>query len=267
MFKKNICYEIIIMVIKMKYLAICDFDGTLCNNSQISNTSIEYIQHFIKDNLLYIISYEKFDILYQNFKEYHSNLCFFSLEDNKWYINNKIIDKKIKKESLNKILTSYKNDIYTMYSHNDISEIYNYQERLSLLYPKNNISISEYKEDSSKVTIAINNNKAQDFKTFLVDNNIFYDEYAKDKNREIIIISAIPNTKEEITKMVINNNKNLISIGIADDINDYKYLKHCNIKIAMLNSNYQLKKLCDRITKYSVDDDGCMLELLNIYNS
>lgn len=252
----------------MKYLAICDYDGTISSKNGISNKTKKMINEFCKDNLLYIISYEKFDILNKEFNIKNTNFNYISLSDNKWYINNKIIYKNINSNILNEIITKFHNYIYTMFTtSNDISYIYNYQERLNLLYPKNNQIINEFIYDASGINITISNEAALQLKNYLSSNNLYYDEYAKDKNREILIISSLPNTKEDITKMLINQNRNLISIGIADDINDYKYLKHCNIKIAMLNSNDQLKSLCDDITDYDNLNDGCMLKLLSIYNS
>lgn len=252
----------------MKYLAICDYDGTLAND-KISNSTKKYINEFtLSDNLMYVISYEKFDVLKENFFECINNFSYISLTDNKWCINNKIIYKKISYTILNNIINNYADSIYTMYSTaEDISYIYNYQDRLSILYPKRNEIITEFKNDVISLTIAISNSSSSSLKTYLKEQSLYYDEYAKDKNREILIISAMPNTKEEIAKIIINQNNNYISVGIADDINDYKYLKHCNIKIAMLNSNDQLKNLCDITTEYDCNNDGCMLQLISLNNS
>lgn len=253
----------------MKYIALCDFDDTLSNNNQVNNKSKNLISEYVKDNLLYVITYEKFDPLYKIFKEFKHNFGFISLTDNRWFINNEIIEKKINNALLNNIIKQFKDDIYTIYAENDDSTlIYNYKERLDLLYPKKNRKIiNEFEFGVKKLTIAIANSSSSSLKEYLKSNNIYFDEYAKDKNREILIISAIPNTKEEIVKLLINEKKEYISVGIANDINDYKYLKHCNIKIAMLNSNEDLKKLCDYTTEFDNKNDGCMIELVRIYNS
>lgn len=246
------------MVKKMNYLCISDFDGTLIKKDKtISNYTKEIIDLFTINNNFIIVSNSSFDELLKFKNDYNLNIDLFSMSDNKLLINNEIKNYIIEAKKINILITLFKDDIYTAY--ND-KIIYNYQERLISLYPKNYI-ISDKFDDSSFINIAINISKKDDFIDFLNANELYADLIGEDKNRAFFNIKLINKSRAfDIIKEYYINKK---TIGFSDSYSDFDIINKCDIKICMENGDNLLKKNVDYITS-SNSDDGVAIFLNNI---
>lgn len=242
----------------MNYLCISDFDGTLIKKDKsISNYTKEIIDLFTKTNNLIIISNSSFDELKSFKNKYNLNIDLFSISDLKLLINNEEKNYIIEAKKINILITLFKDYIYTAY--ND-KIVYNFQERLINIYPKN--YKLDYKfDDSSFINIAIDINKKDDFICFLGANDMSYDVIGEDKNRAFYNIKMI--NKSKAFDLILSYYENKKTIGFSDSYSDFNIINKCDIKVAMENADDYLKNSVDYITS-SNDNDGVALFLNNI---
>ena len=241
------------MVIGMNYLCISDFEGTLIKtDGSISNKTIEYINKFTNDNSFIIVSEASFNLLNEFKNKYQLNVDLFSVSEGILSINNQIIAYYLDAKLINKLIDLFKDYIYTAYSNDTV---YNYQERLINLYPKN-YKISDNFIDSTFINISIDINKNDDFIRFLESNDISYLLIGKDKNRAFYNIKSQNINKESAYDYLMKYYKNKKTIGIADSYSDLGLLNKCDIKYAMSNSDNKLKENIDNISNYSNNEDG-----------
>ena len=245
----------------MNYLCISDFEGTLIKkDGSISLNTINIINEFINNNKFIIISESSINELFNFINKYNLNVDIASVSDGIIYINNKEIKNELEAKIINNIINKFNEDIYTAYT-NDI--IYNYQERLINLYPKD-YKISNLFNSSSYINIVININKNDDFLDFLNNNNLSYRLIGKDKNRAFYNIKKSFNNKLDIYNYVINYYKNYKTIGISDSYNDIDLLNKCDIAYAMKNSDELLKNNIKNITLDTNEKDGVATTLNDI---
>ena len=245
----------------MSYLCISDYEGTLIkNDNTISDYTTSIINKFIIDNNFIIVSESSFNELIDFKNKYNLNIDLISTNDGILLINNKIIKYEIDLNILSNLFNIFKSDIYTAY--ND-KYIYNYQDRLKIMYPKDYIITDKF-ISSTYINIAINILKNDEFISFLKENELSYKLIGKDKNRAFYNIKKIDINKDNAFNVIKEYYKNKKTIGFADSYSDFKLLSNLDIKIAMKNSDNLLKEKCDYITNYSNDEDGLAKFLDNI---
>ncbi len=253
----------------MHYTAICDFDGTLTGKTgRLEESTILKIKDFTKNNKLCIASYNENSKLEEILKEYSISCDYYSFSSAIGYINNTYWYFPLSLTKINSLLKQMSSYIYTAYA-SFFNQVYiiNYQSRLELFYPKGNRNIVDTIDTSiTSITLAINKEGLSTFYALAKENELQYQTIASDKNRDILVISSMP-TKKEIISYIKKAYPNHMTIGIGDSSIDYEFIKHCDIKIAMLNAEENLKKLCDKTTDLPNTEDGCMTELIQLYNS
>ncbi len=245
----------------MNYLCISDFEGTLIkDNKTISDYTIDILNNFTINNNFVILSNSSIKELIDFKNKYNLNIDIFSVSEGIFIINNKEIKYMINHGDINNLIILFKDYIYTAYT-NDV--IYNYQERLKNLYPKE-YKICDKFNDSTYLNIAIDIKIDNDFTSFLVKNGLSYNCIGKDKNRAFYNIKNSFNNKLDIYNYVINYYKNYKTIGISDSYNDIDLLNKCDIAYAMKNSDELLKNNIKNITLDTNEKDGVATTLNDI---
>lgn len=250
----------------MKYLIFADYDNTLAINGNLSIKTINGILEITKNNKLCILSFSSFDDIINILNQNNINCDFFSFSSNKGIINNKTIINNISFEIINDLFNKFNPFIYTFYAQNEEKTyIKNYQERLSIMYPKKNQEIiNKLDKDIESAFFAISIEESDNFNETVKKLGLDVLVIACDKLRELAIIKKNNLNKADIIdlcKMIYPNYK---TIGIADSYDDFEFIKLCDIKIAMKNGDLKLKKECDITTSDTCSDDGCITALLNI---
>ncbi len=241
----------------MSYLCISDFDGTLIKGDKtISLISLDIINKFIKENSFIIISNSSLNELLEFKNKYDLKIDLFSISDCKLFINNQLIEYKIEARKINTLITLFKDYIYTAY--ND-KIIYNFQERLSVLYPKN-YELKDKFDDSSSINIAIDIAKKDDLQSFLLANELYADLIGEDKNRAFFSVKMV--NKEMAFDIIKKYYENKKTIGFSDSYSDFNIINKCDIKVAVENADNDLKKIANYITK-SNNEDGVAIFLNN----
>ena len=252
----------------MAYFCFCDFDNTLAINKNLSPNTLKLIEEFCHKNRLCVLTYQNF---FELQKILQSSSCdYISLSSGIAKLNNNIYYNNISFDFINNIILKYGDCIYTAYMENDKNTyIYKYQSRLEMLYPKlNRKEITNLDCDVTSLTIALNKScNIEEFYTEVTSKNYNYIKLAEDKNRYLLLIKANSLSKEDIVLNLKKKYNNYTFIGIGDSLDDYEFIKLCDIKIAMLNGDENLKKLCDLTTKLQASEDGCMLQLISLNNA
>lgn len=250
----------------MKYLIFADYDDTLAVNKNLSIKTINGILEITKNNKLCILSFSSFDDIFNILNQNKINCDFFSFSSNKGIINNELIINNISFEKINELFNKFNPFIYTFYAQNEEKTyIKNYQERLAIMYPKKNQElIDKLDKDVESAFFAISIEESINFNETVNNLGLEVNVIACDKFRELAIIKKNNLKKADIVnhcKMIYPNYK---TIGIADSYDDFEFIKHCDIKIAMKNGDLKLKKECDITTSDTCSNDGCITTLLNI---
>ncbi len=252
----------------MKYFFVSDYNQTLTNDRNIlEDCTIQGIYKLLKFGRLCVLSYCNYQELNNTFS--NINLDFFSFSSSCGKINQEKIYSVLDKTVINSILKKYSSSIYTAYANYlEDTYIFHFQERLDNLYPKNNRKIiKELDTDIHSITIALNKKECEYFYQNLMDYGLTYQLLAEDKNRDIILITAKKFTKKEIILYLKERFPSYTFIGIGDSLEDFDFIKECDIKIAMKNADEQLKKLCLNVTEFDCNHNGCLYELLKLQNS
>lgn len=262
-------YAIIYCGDTMRYTAICDFDGTLTGaTGRLTDTTAAKIKEFMKENKLCIASYTDLAKL-EEIRRKHSLACdLFSfssaagiLNQSGWYL-------PMPAGIVRQLLTEFDSFIYTAYAVS-LNQVYiiHYQSRLELFYPTGERKIvSSIDAPIPGITIALSKEAFKNLCFFLQETGLSYQLLASDRNRDILFISAKP-PKRELVSHLKKLYPGTTTVGIGDSQIDYEFIQYCDIKVAMKNAEEELKKLCDKTTMLENTEDGCMTELIRLYNS
>ncbi len=253
----------------MSYVVLMDFDGTLVNdNKEIRNDHLKILNEFLLNNKICIVSSEPYQNLLNFKNKYNLNIDIFSSSSGISNINGEIVVNNLPSSIINLLFETFQNDIYTAYGESlNKSFVYNYQERLEALYPKNNREIiNNLESDVSSFTFAISNNITTEFIDFLTQLNINYKILAQDKNREIFQIYRNNISKVDAYYLIKKAYPDKKIVGISDSYYDFDMIEKCDIKIAMINGDDKLKFSCDIVTHASNNEGGAILILNDICN-
>ena len=172
--------------------------------------------------------------------------------ENKMYQNGKEIYDSLKLRAVNKILKS--SYLYTAYTiHQQTTYVIRYQERLKFFYPTSTIKCIPKLDFSISFIVLVVAVEGENMvlKT-LKDCSLKV--LAKDKNRVIFLVTSTPSTKEAWLKKL----KKSPAIGIGDSLEDYEFIQHCEIQVAMQNGDQALLDLCPYHTAKSTDENGAL---------
>lgn len=249
------------------YSIMCDFDGTLVmDNGEIDSKYLDKLKYICDNNHLCILSSSSYNDLLNFKNKYNLNLNIFSLSSNIALIDNEVHVNNISKIIINTLINTFNRYIYTAYSESETDTIiYKYQDRLEFFYPKNNrIKVATVDDDRPSFTFVIANEASDRFKDKLHQLQLRFKTIAKDKNREIILVFKNPISKSDGYYMLKNRYKDDKFIAITDSTFDYDMFLKCDVKIAMRNSDMELKKRSDIITKYDNNESGAIRALYDI---
>ncbi len=253
----------------MSYVVLMDFDGTLVNdNKEIRNDHLNILKNFLLNNKICIVSSEPYQSLLNFKNKYNLNIDIFSSSSGISTINGETIINNLPSSVINLLFETFENSIYTAYGESlDKSFVYNYQERLEALYPKQNRETITYLEyDVSSFTFAISNTITNEFIELLNQLNIDYKIIAQDKNRDIFQIYRNNISKVDAYYLIKKAYPNKKIVGISDSYYDFDMMEKCDIKVAMINGDDKLKFNCDCVTQASNNEGGAILILNDICN-
>ena len=245
-------------------LALLDFDNTLTTNEGIIlNETINDIKKYVINNKICIISNSSFNELNEFKNKNNLDISFYSLSNMKGLILNEILESELNYNLINDLFLKFKDYIYTAWS-NDLlnSYIYNYQERLNFLYPKEKrIIINNLEKNINYIIIAINIGIYDEFYEYLNELNLGYEIIAKDLKRNIVKIFDKNFYNDIIFKKIIKSFNSDFTIGIGDSLDNLKFIDLCDEKIAMKDSILATK--IKKTTKYDNNHNGCLDYLIN----
>ena len=245
-------------------LALLDFDNTLTNsNGKLLEETIKDIKKYTKDNKICIFSNSTYNELLKIKNDNLLDLSFYSLSNYMGIIDNKLLKSNIDHNQINDLINKFKDYIYTIWATDSINSfIYNFQERLSFFYPKEErLIIEKFNKDIPSISIAINIGCYDEFYEYLKNINLGYEIIAKDQKRNIVRIFEHKFQKEIIFNKIINYFKPEKTIGIGDGIDNLSFINLCDEKVAMKDS-----LLADKIkktTNKTNDFNGCLDYLIN----
>ncbi|MCR5349760.1 MAG: HAD family hydrolase [Acholeplasmatales bacterium] len=243
------------------YSVLCDFDGTLVkNNRTLNKDDVFKLKNFTANNHICIVSNSSISELTDFINLYDLDCDIFSISSNILYINGEYKLDLISNKVINRIFMDFKDYIYTAWSETVKNTlIYNFLDRLEFIYPKfNRLKISFINEDLCELSVAIENNKAVDFKKALDENGLYYETFAKDKNRELIMVYKHKIDKSYASKVMKEAYNDKKIVGITDSYSDIDMINLCDIKVAMINGDDKIKQACDYITKYDNNNGGAI---------
>lgn len=251
----------------MRYLAICDFEGTLTDNSGgLSASTCDMIRQFTRSNKLCILSYTHYHLLEDIWRRCEKVFDFFSLESGMGRIKEEPVGGRLEPAVLNSLLLLLGDWIYTAYAVNPSAVyIFRYRDRLEAVYPKGNrTEISALSQEVASCTLAVDTGGLSLFYRSAEENGLFYTVLAEDKKRQIIKISPKGFTKEDMLYKLNAVYPDCTTVGVGDSDTDYEYIRRCDIKIAMRNASAKLIEKCDYTTEEDNLRNGCMKELLKL---
>ena len=243
------------------YSVLCDFDGTLVKNDRtINKDDVFRLKNFTSSNHICIVRNSSISELTDFMNLYDLNLDIFSVSSNILYINGEYKLDLISNKVINRIFMDYKDYIYTAWSETVKNTlIYNFLDRLEFIYPKyNRLKISFINEDLCELTVAIENQIADDFKKTLLNNDLYYETFAKDRHRELIMIYKHKIDKTYAAKEMLEAYNDKKIVGITDSYSDIDMINLCDIKVAMENGDQMLKEACDYVTKFDNNNGGAI---------
>ncbi len=151
-------------------------------------------------------------------------------------------------------------DVLSMYAIQDHTcHIFKYQERLNLFYPTQQLKLTSYIEVSSLI-IACLKSGFEELKETMKAYSIQI--LAEDQRKVLFQLSTTQASKEDFLIQF----KESPAIGIGDSIEDYSFIKHCEIQVAMLNGDNELKKLCPYTTSKTNQEGGAIAFIMNYFN-
>lgn len=246
---------------------LLDFDGTLINNKgQIEKNDLAIFKDLTKNNHICVVSNTNYTGLKEFKKKYDINIDIVSTSSGVAEINNKLITNMIPKVLINTLLTEFEDIIYTAFGESlEKSFIYKYKERLDLLYPKKERVIDKNLTfDLTSITFALSIYRSNEFIDKIDDLGLGYTIISKDKNRIILNIFRNSMSKADAYYLIKNEYNDKKIIGVSDSYYDIDMISKCDIKIAMLNSDSELKAISDYITEYTNNEGGAIKLLDNI---
>lgn len=183
-----------------------------------------------------------------------------TLENEAFYLGEKQQD-VLSKRILRELLQNFDKDIYTAYTiTDDTTNIFHFQNRLKCFYPTKYLAVTEHFEQPvSMVFVALAKEGYDAFSTFLAERKMCIERMAEDRKRVLLKITNHPSTKESwLLKL-----KKSPAIGIGDSLQDYEFIKHCEIQVAMQNGTADLKQLCSFETPSDHQHNGAIQFLMH----
>lgn len=257
-----------------------DLDGTLLNNqSKISEGSYKYLKNFVENgNVLVLASGRPYESIMQVAKEagIDFNNMYLSASNGALIYNcddkKAVFEERVSMDNVQKIwelAKDYKIHIQTytdnaIISSGDDKEIEFYRRRIHLPFYSTDNPM-KYLKDAPYKLLAIS-----------LDDREFLEAFGeKVKNTIPGVNCVLSNSKYlEIFSSDAGKGQSLIwlcnhlgidikdSIAAGDSFNDISMIEAAGTGIAMKNSEPELFEKCNRITKYSNDEDGLIKDMM-----
>ena len=156
---------------------------------------------------------------------------------------------------LHHLFHTYQDFIYTAYSIKDGQcDVFCYKERLKTFYPGRSLRLVSDFTDSSCLWMAVSKSVLKKITKDICDHGCFVLNVAEDKNRALLKISVFDSSKEA---WLLRLKKDPL-IGIGNDLNDFLFMRHCKVKVAMQNATATLKEKCDAVTEKNAPEGGAV---------
>ena len=263
----------------MKYLVVCDLDGSLLNNSgKISNYTKEILHKIDKIGHKVVIAtgrpfsgainiYNSLEI--KNILITDNGGSIHHPHDKNFTTIQHFIPKKIThklfletKKFLNSAFYSDEKNVYA----------YKYDPRLQMFFSSLDQRkvidkpFNEFDTEATGIIYLVKTDFIESFEKYMIEswkNILSFRMWGKDKKHAIYEIylshiskaSAIDFTRKKYNILKEN------TIAFGDGINDFEMIKYSNPGVAMKNGIIELKLSADQITEYNNDENGIAIFL------
>lgn len=256
----------------MRYLILCDLDGTILNNnSELSNKTINYIKNISSKHIFCLITSNS---LSKSLPYYSSlNLDTFIACKNGGSIVNPItsIRYSFRMDKFN--ILSYFNDLKDIisscfYKRDKIAYCYNFDTRYNIIMDTNNLVLhnDDFNNltlvDSTNLFIIIEPDNIDILTNYFKNKDVLVDCLGKDKKRAIFSITHTNASKKEALSFIKQLYTFDKTIGFGDSELDVEFLKECDISFLMKNTN--VKNTTISKTDYTNNEDGVIKELIKL---
>lgn len=233
-----------------------DYEKTLTNEqNQISDFALNTLKALAKLHMITILTASPLQEITQRI--HIPKLRIVSTLENACLYQEMLTYETLDYKLLNPILED--EAIYTAYTIAGETYVFNYRERLKSFYPNRYLKLKQQLDfNPSFLILAVKNEAFSRINTALKSYTL--EVLAVDKNRTLCKVTAAPSTKEDwLLKL-----KKSPAIGIGDSQEDYDFIQHCEVKVAMKNAPSSLKALCEKETFSTNQEDGAIHFILSV---
>ncbi len=232
-----------------------DYEKTLSNDqNQISDFTLNTLKALAKLHTITILTASPLQEITQ--KIHIPELRIVSTLENACLHQGRLTFDTLDYKLLNPVLED--EAIYTAYTIGGETYVFNYRERLKNFYPNRYLKLKQQLNlNPSFLILAVKNEAFSRIKTDLKSYTL--EVLATDKNRTLCKVTSAPSTKESwLLKL-----KKSPAIGIGDSLEDFNFIQHCEVKVAMKNAPSSLKVLCENETLSTNQGDGVIHFILS----
>lgn len=257
----------------MKYLILCDVDGTLLNNlEKLTDNTINYIKELSKKHYFCLITSSSYQRVLPFYNALNLN-THIACKNGGLIINPNTNDRfayAIDKTNILKYFNDLKDITTSMfYKCEGDAFLYNFDDkyRVVMNIPSHiRLNHGDYNDlnlsNSTNLYFIINVSDCNKFEEYFEKENLRIDCMGKDRKIAIYVITHKLALKEKAVEFFKQNYKYDKSIGFGDSLTDVLMLKQCDMPFLMKNSSVKEHNLT--LTEFTNNEDGVINELKKI---
>lgn len=253
----------------MKYLILCDLEGTILNNkNELSDYTIKKVKEISENHHFCLVTSTSFD----EAKTIYDKLSldtFLSCENSSLVINpktNKSYNSLLDKHFILELFNLYKNNLISMfYKNNNSFFAFEYIDRYKMLSNNENCNMfsGDFNnlnlEDTSSLFLITTPDTCLD--EYCLKHNLLLDCYGKDKTKAIYKISSLKASKYENCLLLKSLYEYDEIIAIGDSPRDLEMLSLAHHPILMKNTSV---KNSYSLSEFDNNNDGAIKEILKL---
>lgn len=257
----------------MKYLILCDIDGTLLNNrGDLSDNTIEYINNLSKKHYFCLITSSSYQRVLPIYNKLNLN-THIACKNGGLIINPKTNQRYVHALDKTDIL-KYFNDlkditISMFYKCEGDAYCYNFEDKYKIVMniPDNiKINHGDYNDlnlsNSTNLYIIVTSDKYELVEQYFSDKDVRVDSIGRDRKIAIYMITHKKALKYKAIDFFKENYTFDKLISFGDSLMDVLMLEKSDISFLMKNSNVKNDNL--NITEFTNNEDGVINELKKI---
>ncbi len=259
----------------MKYLILCDMDGTILNNNNnLDELTVNTVKELSKNHVFCLLTSDNFQNTLPHYSKLNLN-TFIACKNGGLIFNphtSERITYTLSKEQILEIFNDLKPILSScFYTRESNAYVYKFNDRFKYIMPIPEDFIV-HSGDFNKLNLAKSTNlyiiiepmHVDKLLKYFKDKNIRTSCLGSDRNRAIFVVSNPKVSKREALLFLKDYYKCSKIIGFGDTDNDVNFLKNCDIPFLMKNSS--IKNFEFNITEFSNNEDGVAKELIKIFN-